>query len=263
MISTRIKNSISQIRFGYRGYAKWSNFADWNSFGTLSTNSDNAFHDFLETRKEGGPGIWKWNHYFDIYDRHFSRFRGREVHVLEIGIYSGGSLELWRNYFGQNCHIYGIDIEPACMAYEGDSVRVFIGDQGDRAFWKQFRQAVPTLDIVVDDGGHLPEQQIVTIEELLPYLRPGGVYLCEDRHGKQNGFAAYVYGMSWNINAIDQIQENFENPERRLLCKASALQAAIKSIHLYPFVTVIEKNDAKTTELVAPKVGTKWQPFYK
>jgi hypothetical protein len=262
VILHRVKDLISQVRLGYRGYAKWSNFADWNSFGTPSSNHDNAFHDFIEARKEGGAGIWKWNHYFDIYDRHLSRFRDREVHVLEIGIYSGGSLEMWRNYFGPNCHIYGVDIEPACKAYESDGVQVFIGDQSDRAFWKRFRQAVPALDIVIDDGGHLPEQQIVTMEESLPYLRPGGVYLCEDLHGKQNGFAAYVYGMSWNLNAC-HLEENFENPERRLLCKASALQSAIKSIHHYPFVTVIEKNDSKTTELVAPKIGTKWEPFFK
>jgi Methyltransferase domain len=253
----------SQIWLSYRGYARSLNFADRNSSASVSSSPDNAFRDFLETRKGGGPGIWKWNHYFDIYDRHFSRFRDREVHVLEIGIYSGGSLEMWRDYFGRNCHIYGVDIEPACKAYERDGVRVFIGDQSDRGFWKRFRQEVGTLDIVVDDGGHLPEQQIVTVEELLPYLSPSGVYLCEDLHGRQNGFAAYIFGMSWNLNAIDDVEENFENPERRLLCKASAVQSAIKSIHLYPFVTVIEKNDVKTTEFVAPKIGTKWEPFYK
>lgn len=37
-----------------------------------------------------GPGIWKWLHYFDIYHRHLQKFRGKEVNILEIGIYSGG-----------------------------------------------------------------------------------------------------------------------------------------------------------------------------
>src|SRR5205823_12359912 len=41
-----------------------------------------------------GPGIFKWMHYFDIYQRHFSKFVGREVHVLEVGVYSGGSLSM-------------------------------------------------------------------------------------------------------------------------------------------------------------------------
>src|SRR6266851_4236840 len=38
-----------------------------------------------------GRGIWKWQHYFDIYHHHFSKFVGREVHIVEIGVFSGGS----------------------------------------------------------------------------------------------------------------------------------------------------------------------------
>ena len=45
--------------------------------------------------------VWKWKHYCDVYHRHFSKFVGREVHVLEVGIYSGGSLQMWREYFGR------------------------------------------------------------------------------------------------------------------------------------------------------------------
>ncbi len=89
---------------------------------------------FSEHRE--GRGIWKFNHYFEAYERHFARFRGQEIHILEIGIYSGGSLEMWQTYFGSRCKIYGVDIEPRCNAYQSESVRVFIGDQADRNFWK-------------------------------------------------------------------------------------------------------------------------------
>ncbi len=50
----------------------------------------NPLRDYFEANREG-PGIWRWQHYFDIYHRHFARFVGREVNVLEIGVYSGGS----------------------------------------------------------------------------------------------------------------------------------------------------------------------------
>src|SRR5262249_15852097 len=135
-----------------------------------------------------------------VYDRHFSRFRGEDVHVLEIGVYSGGSLQMWRDYFGPKAHIYGVDIEPDCRVYEGDNVKIFIVDQADSRFWREFRQKVPMLDIVIDDGGHQTEQQIVTIEELLPFLRPGGVYCCEDVHGAFNHFASYVHGLDHKLN---------------------------------------------------------------
>jgi SAM-dependent methyltransferase len=147
----------------------------------------NPLRDFFEARQQG-RGIWKWRHYFDIYHRHLQRFRGSSVALLEIGVYSGGSLDMWRDYFGPQAQIYGVDIEPACRAYESENVKIFIGDQSDRAFWRAFRERVQTLDIVIDDGGHLAEQQIVSLEELLSFLRPGGVYICEDIHRAHNAF---------------------------------------------------------------------------
>src|SRR5207248_1717332 len=71
---------------------------------------------------EKGPGIWKWRHYFDVYHRHLSKFVGREVHVVEIGIQSGGSLRMWRHYFGDRALIYGVDIDPTCIAAEDERI---------------------------------------------------------------------------------------------------------------------------------------------
>src|SRR5262249_26064300 len=153
-----------------------------------------------------GRGIWKWNHYFDIYDRHFQRFRGREVHILEIGVYSGGSLEKWGEHFWSPCPIYRVRLERYRQGQQGESSCVFVGDQGDRRFWKRFRSVVPRLHIVVDDGSHKPEDQIATLEELLPHLQPGGVYLCEDVQGVFNGFASYVLGLAQRLNASPVVE---------------------------------------------------------
>ena len=223
----------------------------------------NPLREFFDSRKQG-PGIWKWNHYFDIYDRHFRQFRGQEVHVLEIGVYSGGSLDMWRNYFGPKATIYGVDIAPDCRVYEkNDGIKIFIGDQADRSFWRGFRQKVSTLDIVIDDGGHMPEQQIVSLEELLPFLRPGGVYCCEDVQGTHNQFASYVHGLGHKLNDESQISHFPDDNERRIVGVSTPFQSAVGSIHLYPFVTVLERNAVPVTELRAPKHGTQWQPFFK
>ena len=79
--------------------------------------------------------------------------------------------------------------------FENEFTKIFIGDQADPAAWKRFRASTPAIDVLIDDGGHGPEQQIVTLEETLPFLRPGGVYLCEDVHGVDNRFAAYAYAL--------------------------------------------------------------------
>lgn len=213
-----------------------------------SIDSANPLREYFDSHKTG-RGIWKWNHYFEIYHRHFSKFMGREVHVVEVGIFSGGSLDMWKEYFGPRCHVYGIDIEPACKTYEDERTRIFVGDQSDRAFWKDFRNQVRSVDILIDDGGHLPEQQIATLEEMLPHLRPGGVYLCEDIHNLHNPFAAYVGGLVNGINAVHK--EGVP----------TGFQSDIHSVHLYPYVAVIEKNECPRKELIAPRHGTEWQPF--
>jgi hypothetical protein len=258
----RVRNSWRRVRNFARGYTNWRYPPGWpiDSESTDEPKRENALKAFFDARKEG-PGIWKWNHYFDIYDRHLRCFRGREVSVVEIGVYSGGSLEMWRDYFGSKCQIFGIDIEPACRAYESDCVRIFIGDQGERSFWRKVKQDIPPVDIVIDDGGHLPEQQIVTFEELMPHLKPGGVYVCEDVHASSNSFASYVYGCAHHLNAANGGERNSDDHERPVVYRATPFQAGIGSIHLYPYVVVVERTATRVSEFVCPKRGTQWQPF--
>jgi hypothetical protein len=211
-----------------------------------------AYFDSIEE----GPGVWKWQHYFEPYHHHLHKFVGRVVVVVEIGVYSGGSLAMWRHYFGEGIRIHGVDIQAECKVYEDAHTTIHIGDQADRSFWKRFRESVPTVDVIIDDGGHLPEQQMATMEEMLPHLCPGGVYICEDVHGVGNRFAAFAYSMADGLNAFSQTslqQEHASTP--------TPLQAAVHSVHLYPFVVVVEKRNSNLESFVAPKHGTKWQPF--
>jgi hypothetical protein len=116
---------------------------------------------------------------------------------------------MWRRYFGPKCRVTGIDIEPACKVYEGDGIHIAIGDQADRGFWKRFRADVPYIDVIIDDGGHSPEQQRITLEETVPYLRPGGVYICEDiGGGTGNPFAAYAHALADQLNTRSSYENN-------------------------------------------------------
>jgi hypothetical protein len=220
---------------------------------------------FFDARLEG-PGIWKWRHYFDIYHRHLNQLRNRDhLVILEIGIYSGGSLDMWREYFGPSANIYGVDIEPSCRAYERPGTYVLIGDQEDRSFWQRLIAdgTLPPPDIIIDDGGHTPEQQRITLEELLPHLRPGGVYICEDIHGQANLFTSFVSGVTDSLNSMDGLSCDEVNPERRSVVKANSVQASLNSVHFYPYVVVIEKRESELHELVAPKHGSQWEPFLR
>lgn len=220
--------------------------------------TSNPLEEFFESNTEG-LGIWKWRHYFEIYHRHFSKFIGKDVHVLEIGVYSGGSLAMWKHYFGTQAKIYGVDIEPACKAYEDEQTKILIGDQADPLFWEAFRQEIPQLDIVIDDGGHEVHQKVATMEALLPHLRPNGVFLCEDITSEGNRFFDYLCKFTNHLNAYDW-HSNHQDSENRLSATPTSLQHAIHSVHFYPLMAVIERR-GEPLNMVAPKHGTSWQPF--
>ena len=196
-----------------------------------------------------GPGITKWRHYFEIYERHLKRFRGRPVGVVEIGVLGGGSLQMWRDYLGPDAHVYGVDINPASSELARDGVEIFIGDQGDPAFWEHFLQRLPTIDIVIDDGGHMPAQQVVTLEALLPRIRPGGVYICEDIHGPFQPFQSFLDGLTRPLSDVGMPGKH--NPAR-------TLHRQVASVHRYPILTVIEKPTSCAPTFESPRHGTVW-----
>ena len=256
-------NKAARTKAGASGYAyatAWRHRADTAAEaarrGSINRGDANALGAFFDARTEG-RGIVKWRHYFDIYDRHLAKFVGEPARLLEIGIYAGGSLEMWREYLGPDSELYGVDIDPYSTRF--DDATIFIGDQANRAFWDRFRAETPSLDIIIDDGGHTVEQQLVTLEELLPRLRPGGVYICEDIHGDDNAFLSYVYGLSRGLFSYDLTLDEADL-ERVLSSPANPFQSAIHSVHLYPYVVVIECRDIPLDELVASKHGTEWPP---
>lgn len=216
--------------------------------------SENPLEGYFDAHMSG-HGIFKWRHYFEIYDRHFNKFLNKPVKILEIGVYSGGSLEMWRSYFGPKSKIHGIDIEESCKSYENDDVSITIGDQGDRSFWKKFKESGEKFDIIIDDGGHLPHQQRITLEECLPMLNRGGVFFCEDIHERENSFAAYAAGLVNDLNFRQRV------PGELLKSRVTPFQRSVHSIHFYPYVLVIEKRDEPLMGLVAEKKGSIWQPF--
>ena len=244
----------------WRGY-KFARSSARNVHQAPEQTSRGQLETWLDAHTTG-PGIWKWRHYFPTYERHLAKFRGQEVHILEIGVYSGGSLQMWKEYFGPEARIYGVDIEPVCRQYEDDQTQIFIGDQADKNFWKDVLTKVPRIDIVIDDGGHQTEQQIATLEALLPNMQPGGVFICEDTNGESNRWHSYMDGLSRELHANNRAQE--PDPDPRVLpvtnIRATGLQRLVDSIHTYPFMTVIELRANRLERLTSPRCGTEWEP---
>ncbi len=124
----------------------------------------------------------KWKHYFEIYDENFSKYRNKKITLLEIGVFRGGSLKMWQNYFGPQAKIIGIDIDPHCKQYETDNIKIYIGDQTDENFLRSIINENEYPEIIIDDGGHTSNQQISSFNFLFEELKLGGTYLIEDTH---------------------------------------------------------------------------------
>jgi len=200
---------------------------------------------WFDAHTDGLP-LFKRRHYLDIYHRHLARFRGQPLHIVEIGVRDGGSLEMWRDYFGAQARVSGIDIDPACKQRESEGIEVWIGDQADPDFWAKFLAAAPPIDIVVDDGGHHPDQQAVTLECLLPRIRSGGVYICEDIGGSFQPFQSFLDGLARPLSAVGM--PNWPTP-------ASPLHQHVASVHRYPLMTVIEKPPVAPAAFEAVRRG--------
>ena len=150
---------------------------------------------------------------------------------------------MWRRYFGPSSMIFGVDIEPACRSYANEGVEIIIGDQGDRDFWAKVRRDIGPLDIFIDDGSHLPAHQILTLCEMLPHVKPGGVYVCEDLHGFPNRFAAFALGLA------------------TVTAAGKTLARLVSSVHVYTGMIVLERAAVDPWPLQSLRRGTQWEPF--
>jgi 23S rRNA U2552 (ribose-2'-O)-methylase RlmE/FtsJ len=162
----------------------------------------------------------KWDHYFEIYERFLSPIRRSNPVVLEIGVQLGGSVEMWRYYFGPATRIYGIDINPDAKQQEDIITKVFIGDQQDRSFLQSVLREIGTPNVVIDDGGHTANQQITAFEELYPALSEDGLYFVEDTHTSlwgggfmdrqdRQSFLQFSFARSVQLMEWTSKQENF------------------------------------------------------
>jgi len=196
------------------------------------------------------PGrlIHKWHHYFEIYHRHFARFRGRSPVIVEIGVFHGGSLQMWRNYFGPGARIVGIDIDPRCRRFEDESTTILIGDQSDRRFLAEVRDRLPQIDILIDDGGHTMTQQITTFDELYPHIQPEGIYLCEDIHTSLmeeygGGYRREGTFLEYSKALVDRLYGWHSREPNRLT--ADDMTRTTFALHFYDSVLVMEKRPMK------------------
>jgi Methyltransferase domain len=184
----------------------------------------------------------KWVHYFPIYDRHLSPYRGQAVKLLEIGVFRGGSLDMWERYLGASSTLIGIDIDEEAARLADPRCTILIGDQADRDFLGSVIGQHGPFDIIIDDGGHTMEQQIASIETLFPSLNEGGVYLVEDCHTSY--WKEYGGGRGHEGTFIEWVKDRIDDLHGYHLAEPiePVWTEHVDAIHCYDSVIVVDKK---------------------
>jgi hypothetical protein len=149
-------------------------------------SEDVARNPVFQIWKQHKPRAHKWTHYFGAYHAIFGPRRPQALRILEIGVYQGASLRLWRRYFGNpETLIVGIDIDPTCARFDSsrENVHVRIGSQADAAFLGTVTRDFGPFDIIIDDGSHHSSHMIASFNHLFASaLKDDGIYVAEDLH---------------------------------------------------------------------------------
>ncbi len=201
--------------------------------------------------------VHKWHHYFDIYSKYFERYRDRPITMLEIGVFRGGSLRMWKEYFHPDSMIVGIDVDTSCQAHEIADQNVFvrIGSQADPTFLASVNGEFGPFDIILDDGSHKTHHQIISFGALFrDALKDGGCYMVEDVH--TNYWIKHVDSPETFIDLskqmVDMLHEPYfdrketefrhQHPDALKELELSYLSANLDSISFHDSIVVFDKQ---------------------
>jgi hypothetical protein len=212
---------------------------------SLEINSDLKLFQIYKNLKRVSLKI---DTYFQAYEEMFNKYVGKKITFVEVGILQGGSLFMWREYFGKNARIIGIDLHPNAKELEKHGFEIYIGSQSDKNFWRNFYSKVGKIDILLDDGGHVNDQQIITLSESVDNINDNGMIVIEDMHTsylKKFGNPSKYSFVNYSKYLIDVINSRF--PETKIK-KNNNFRNKIYSLSFYESIVAIKINSKKSIE---------------
>ncbi|MFZ5951177.1 MAG: discoidin domain-containing protein [Candidatus Rifleibacteriota bacterium] len=168
---------------------------------TLQSSFNQSNQDFCPSLKALGAkyGTDKVSHGFcDIYEKAFAHMRPKVTKILELGVFFGASLCMWRDWF-PNAVIHGAD---HFTGYQGNGhifadadrflnevkqgiherIKVHELDQSKKEALENFAgdHLQGSFDLILDDASHLMLDQQQTLGALFRLVKPGGYFVIED-----------------------------------------------------------------------------------
>ncbi len=205
----------------------------------------------------------KWSNYFEIYNRVLKKFINKKVTLVEVGVADGGSLFMWKKFLGNKANIIGVELNPEAKTLEKKGFKIFIGDQADPLFWKNFYKKVGKIDILIDDGGHTNLQQITTLMESINYIKRNGVIIVEDTHASFISYKGFKNPSKFSfINFSVNFIENIHRRNPMLNKKIGELSNKIMSIEYFDSIVVFNFSKKKLNKTKNLKNNKSLEVFY-
>lgn len=209
-------------------------------------------------RNPGETDRGGWRGYDRVYTKYLSPLKEQRLNFLEIGVYYGYGVLAWKRYFTQS-DITGVDntltdsiknefVKIHKTFPEFNDIRIEIFDTTEPTPWNRF---IEKFDIIIDDGGHHPDNQFGTFGNAWPLLKKGGLYFMEDiSHRYTDHKLAKIDTLLYNVHRKGNIVEIYshenlglkhilENPNLR---KQYGIHPNAPDIHK-EYIAVIEKYE--------------------
>lgn len=211
----------------------------------LSTKSLTQLAKHFKTDK------WGRHRYTPHYERHLKHLKKESFTLFEIGIggytragQGGASLRMWKSFFPR-AQVIGLDIEDKSFVNE-DRIRSVQGSQVDEAVLRRIAAEAGNLQVVIDDGSHVPEHIVETFRIMFPLLADHGIYVIEDlqtsyweRYGGSTDLADPSTSMNMIKSLLDGLNyEEYTEPDY----EPSYSELHVVAVHAYHNLVFIEKG---------------------
>jgi len=167
------------------------------------------------------------------------------VSFLEIGVFKGGSIPMWKAFFAEGSRLTFIDIDPDCAKLAEPGTTVAIGNQADPAFLADLAAKYGPFDVILDDGSHICAHQIASFENLWPHVTQGGLYVVEDCHtsywpGFGGGYRNEASFIEYSKRLIDRMHSWYTDQDA--LFPFDPIARDLHSVRIYDSIVVAEKR---------------------
>lgn len=233
-VSSNREKSISDVN------SRESDKSDQRSLKELYDNYNEA------------PFFDHWMEYAERYQTHMPDPRdlernGEKIRLLEIGVQSGGSVRVWKQFYGKNLIYTGLDIDSRCKRSESikEDIYIEIGSQDNASVLKNLCEKYGPFDVIIDDGGHSNHTITTSLVYFFPKdacLRQNALYIVEDTHTVANGVDYGIKDIPSTL--FSMVHKYWADREGQTDYDENYVDFAgkIKEIHLYDSMIFIKRG---------------------